>query len=408
MASFREGTIDYARHNEETRALWDAFGRREAPRAPCVAGGSISNYFLNPDLNTRGLEFRQYFENVDVQIQAQLEFQEWLRFHVLCDREMGVPADGWQLATDFQNSYEASWFGCEVVYHPGLIPDTLPLLTGEAREVYDLADPDPLKDGLVGRAVEFFDAMTERCTSLEHMRVPVKPPGAITGEGSDGPFDAAVKLRGSEVMLDMLVEPDCFHALMDYITRNIIRRIRALKEYRWSRVPGSSDAGKLKTPHFCLADDAVAMLSLEQYRDYVFPYHRRLLDELFEPGELFVHLCGNATHLFKFMVENLGARAFDTGFPVDHGALRRALGPDVLIAGGPTVMRIKDGPAEAIERDVRAICESGALEGGRFTFIAANNMAPRTPVEHVEAFWEAVKRHGAFTREAGEGSQERR
>jgi len=71
-------------------------------------------------------------------------------------------------------------------------------------------------------------------------------------------------------------------------------------------------------------------------------------------------------------------------------------------------MRIKDGPAEAIERDVQAICESGALEGGRFTFIAANNMAPRTPVEHVEAFWEAVKRHGAFTREAGEGSQERR
>lgn len=398
MSSFLGRTIDFERHNEEVRALLAAFEQRRAPRAPCVAGGSISNYFLNPELNTRRLEFRQYFEDVEVQVRAQLEFQQWVRFNLLCDREMGVPTDGWQLATDFQNSYEASWFGCRLVYHPGLIPDTLPALDS-LESVRDLADPDPLKDGLVGRAVEFFDAMLEMCPRLEHLGAPVRPPGAITGEGSDGPFDAAVKLRGSVVLLEMLLFPDRFHALMEYITRNIIRRVKALKEYRWSRVPNSPDTGRMQNPGFCLADDAVAMLSLEQYREHVFPHHRRIVQELAVPGRLFVHLCGSATHLFPIMVEKLGATGFDTGFPVDHGALRKTLGPDVLIAGGPTVMRIKDGPAAAIDADVRSICESGALEGGRFHFIAANNMAPCTPVEHVEALWNAVKRYGAFCRE---------
>lgn len=396
MASFLSRPVDFVRHNEEVRALWDAFDRREAPRAPCVVGGSISNYFLNPDLNTRGWEFRDYFEDVHVQIRAQLEFQEWLSHHVLCDREMGVPADGWQLATDFQNSWEASWFGCELVYHPGLIPDTLPVLADDPDRVYELPDPDPLRDGLVGRAVEFFDAMVEICPTLEHRGAPVRPPAAITGEGTDGPFDCAVKMRGPDVMLDMLAEPERFHALMDYITRNIIRRIRALKEHRWRRLPGSPDAGVFRRKNFWLADDAIAMLSVEHYTEHVLPYHRRIVEEFCEPGTLFVHLCGDATRHFPTIVRELGACGFDTGFPVDHGALRRTLGPDVVIAGGPTVMLIKDGPAEAIETEVRRICESGALEGGRFYFIAANNMAPRTPVEHVAAFYDAVRRHAIF------------
>ncbi|MEJ5298609.1 MAG: hypothetical protein WHZ52_11295, partial [Armatimonadota bacterium] len=54
------------------------------------------------------------------------------------------------------------------------------------------------------------------------------------------------------------------------------------------------------------------------------------------------------------------------------------------------------GPVEAIEAEVRRICDSGALEGGRFYFIAANNMAPCTPVEHITAFYDAVRRYATF------------
>ncbi len=396
MSSFLQRKVDFVRHNEEVRELVQAFNEGTARRAPCVVGGSITNYFLNPELNTEGLEFQQFFEDIDVQIRAQLEYQKWQRFNLLCDREMGVPEDGWYLATDLQNSFDASWFGCKVIYQQGCLPDTVPMITQDPAQVYDLEDPDPLRDGLIGRSVEFFDAMVEKCPSLEYMGVPVRPPIRLLGEGTDGPFEAAVKIRGSEVMLDMLTEPDCFHALMDFITRNLINRIRTLKEYRWSRIPDSPDVGKYRQPIFYMADDSVAMLSIEHYRDYVLPYHRRIVEEFSEPGGLYMHLCGNATRLFPCIAEELGALGFDTGFPVDHGALRRALGPDVLIVGGPTVMLLKDGTPESIDAEVRRISESGALEGGKFQFIAANNLAPQTPIENTEAFWESVKRWAAF------------
>ena len=64
------------------------------------------------------------------------------------------------------------------------------------------------------------------------------------------------------------------------------------------------------------------------------------------------------------------------------------------INGGPTVMTVKDGPPARIREEVRRICASGVMEGGRFQLIAANNLAPCTPVEHLEALYEAAQEFG--------------
>jgi len=52
-----------------------------------------------------------------------------------------------------------------------------------------------------------------------------------------------------------------------------------------------------------------------------------------------IHLCGDATHHFKFLKEHLRVNSFDTGFPVDHGELRQELGTEVQMTGGATVMK---------------------------------------------------------------------
>ena len=87
---------------------------------------------------------------------------------------------------------------------------------------------------------------------------------------------------------------------------------------------------------------------------------------------------------------------FDTGFPVNHGALRQELGPDVTIQGGPTVMEIKNGTPESIAAEVKRICHSGVMNGGRFIMIAANNIAPFTPVENIQTFYAATKHYGRY------------
>ena len=41
----------------------------------------------------------------------------------------------------------------------------------------------------------------------------------------------------------------------------------------------------------------------------------------------------------------LGVMSFDTGFPIDFGLVRQALGPEVTINGGPHVELLRQGPA---------------------------------------------------------------
>jgi len=148
--------------------------------------------------------------------------------------------------------------------------------------------------------------------------------------------------------------------------------------------------------NFGLADDSIALLSVARYREHILPYHRRLVAEFSDGGPTSIHLCGDATRHFPLIRDELNVRSFDTGFPVDFGALRAALGPEVQILGGPSIMELKAGPADAVRRRVAEICSSGVMEGGRFVLREGNNLAPRTPVEHVEAMYEAALLHGGY------------
>ncbi|MCG2661822.1 MAG: hypothetical protein L6437_16445 [Kiritimatiellae bacterium] len=120
------------------------------------------------------------------------------------------------------------------------------------------------------------------------------------------------------------------------------------------------------------------------------------MEEFSDGSPVSIHLCGDATRHFKFLRDRLNVQAFDTGFPVDFAWLRQELGPDVQVNGGPTIMLLKDGKPEQIRKEVKRICASGIMEGGRFVLREANNMAPCTPIENVEAMYAAGKEFGRY------------
>jgi uroporphyrinogen-III decarboxylase len=389
--------IDSQEHNEEVRRVWDAYSKRQPYRVPVSVSGSIRNLFGNPAINDTAYTFEDFFNSPEAQIACQLAYQRWQRYNLLCDREMGPPTRGWQIAIDFQNSYEAAWMGCPFVFHGNDVPDTREILKEDKRRLYHLKPPDPPWSGtLLARALEFFEYMQAHCPQREFEGCPVLPPTALPGEGTDGPFDLAYKLRGAtEVCIDMLEDPGYFHDLMTFLTDHIIERIKALRQWRWKRFPGCPDEGQFRRP-YGFADDAIALISAEQYERFVFPYHCRLVEAFSDGGPTSVHLCGDATRHFRFLRDRLRVRSFDTGFPVDFGALRRDLGPDIEIYGGPTVMLLKNGSPAAIREEVRRVCSSGIMEGGRFVLREANNLAPCTPVANVVAFYEAGKEFGRY------------
>jgi len=397
MSTFLQNLPDFTRHNQEAHRVWDAYKAGKPIRVPVSITGSVTNYIQNSELNTRGYSFKDYFENPETQILVQLDYQDYQRHNWLCDRPMGLPDDGWQLSVDFQNSYDASWFGCELVYMDRYLPDTLPMLSECKEKLYDLPEILPLNGGLIGRGIDFRDAMKTYCNKNTYKDRPILPPIFFLGEGTDGVLDLAYKLRGAEnILIDMYEDENYFHDLMDYITRNLIHRMTALRERRWTEEPESEDYMQMKSSAFGLADDAITMISHETYKEFVFPYHKRFVDAFSDGSGISMHLCGANMQHFEGLSKDLGVKSFDTGYPIDFEKFRSLVGPDVAINGGPTVMRLKDGPIEAIESEVKRILGTGVAESGKFVMIAANNLAPQTPVEHIAAMYNAVKKYGTY------------
>jgi uroporphyrinogen-III decarboxylase len=87
----------------------------------------------------------------------------------------------------------------------------------------------------------------------------------------------------------------------------------------------------------------------------------------------------------------LGCYEFETGFPIDFGAIRAQLGPEVTIHGGPDIMLLRDGTPAKVAARTRQILESGVLEGGKFVLREGNNLASRTPFENLDAMYQTAR-----------------
>jgi uroporphyrinogen-III decarboxylase len=128
----------------------------------------------------------------------------------------------------------------------------------------------------------------------------------------------------------------------------------------------------------------------------VLPFHRRLVEEFGSKGPNSIHLCGDVSRLLPVIQRELNVQSFDTGFPVEHGVLRQALGPEAQIMGGPHIALVRSGPPESLRAEVRRILGSGVTAGGRFILHEGNNLPPGTPPEHIAAMYETCRQYGQY------------
>jgi len=371
----RLADFDFARHNAEVRQMWETFNAGRPVRLPIILGINARFFMHHRSANPDGLDFQRYSENPDVMFDALLRFQRWSRFNILQDAELGMP-EAWNIAPDFQNYYEAGWFGCPVRYLDGQVPDTVPVFADAPEKVMDRGIPDPF-GGLMARIREYYEHFRRRAARETFLDRPVKVSVPVCG--TDGPMTAACNLFGPEfVCTAMVAEPRRLERLLEFITEAIIRRMIAWRKLAGIPVPQDG---------FSFADDSVALISTSMYCDHILPWHRRLCDALATAAPRAIHLCGDATRHFVVIRDQLNVRSFDTGFPVDFGQLRRQLGPLVRIQGGPHVALLRDGTPEQVRRETLRILESGVLEGRLFVLREGNNLAPGTPLENTEAMY---------------------
>ncbi len=381
-------THDWTKHNEEVKAVWQAYRDRKPIRVPFILGINPRLTMFDHPANPKNITFEQYISDASLMLERQLEHVNWVRHNIPHDIEMGLP-EKWHIYVDFQNIYEAAWFGCPVRYCDGQVPDTDPLLNDDnKRMLFDMGIPDPFTGGMQKKAFEMRDALLELTSGgYEYLGRPVEV-GLVPGLGTDGPMTVCCNIRGAaEFCLDLATDPSYASELLSYVTDAIIVRIKA---YRSHFGFPEKDQGS------GFADDSIALLSPTMYEEFILPLHRRILDAFSLGGPNSVHLCGDATRHFPMLSEKLNIKSFDTGFPVDFTWLRSALGPDVEILGGPSIPFLKTATLEETLAESKRILESGITQGGRFILREGNNLSPDIPLENIEAMYLAAKTFGRY------------
>ncbi len=381
----RLANYDIAAHNAEVKRCWEAYSAGKPYRTPVMVGLATRFYIYNDEVNTGRLSFREYSENPDRMFEFQLHWQRWTRFNILQDAELGLPAK-WTVYPDFQNYYEAAWFGCPVLYLENQVPDTTPAFADCPERVLERGLPEPL-GGLMARGVDWYERMKTRAARETFLDRPIEV--VVPCLGTDGPFTCACNLFGPDVACEMMAgEPERFHRLLEFITEATIRRLVALRKR--ANIPVPQDG-------FFFADDSVALISTAMFREHVLPHHQKLCAALATDKPRGIHLCGDSTRHFLTLRDDLNIQTFDTGYPVDFGGLRRQLGPQVRIQGGPPIEFLRTATPAQVRDRVREIMQSGILGGGLFVLREGNNTAPGTPLENLRALYYAGRERGKLT-----------
>lgn len=384
--------MDFSRHNEEVKKLLQQEKQGCCERVLMSLAMNPRMILSDPLLNPNRITFQEYFENPQVMLEVQCRFREYCSESLISDRIMGfcnlpelVPYP------DFQNVLEGVIFGCGIAYHGCLEPGTR-ICAGEDTKYDLLKNTKPLTEplgGIVSTLVDydgFFRRKKEE--GYTYKGKPLGEPGRA-GLGTDGPFTIACNLIGATLACAALLEePEFMTELLDYITEGIIARIKALRRYYG--LPKISKS-------FAFADDSIALLSIGTYEEMILPCHKKLITSLSDGSEPnSIHLCGDASRFFPLLVKELHISTFDTGFPIDHGAIVRELGPDITIYGGVHVETLRSGSPEAIDKNVRSILTAVKPYTRRFIIKEANNLSPGTPPENITAMHEAVKKYGYY------------
>lgn len=373
--------------DDEKEELWKRYLDHSPVRVPMIFGLNNRVVLLDGRINATGLTYDQVFARPEAMLNAQLLFSYVARkrYHHFCDWPTELP-EVWHLGVQYQNVFEAPFFGCDINFYPDQVPDTTPILDDDNKQsIFDIDISRPLEREPFKTICEMTDFLVDYVKDKTFLDRPIviDPPGYV---GSDGPLTVAMNVRGPGVLLDMIEEPEYADKLFRFILDAALNRRNALI----ARYHLPSNAS-------WLADDSIALISTDQYREMILPHHRYWYESVgSEFGKRGIHLCGDATRHFPILKEELGVTSFDTGFPVDFARLRNTLGPAVEISGGVEIGTLTNGSPKQVYERSRDIITSGIMDGGRFIFREGNNLPPNVPWANLAAMYKAVQDFGTY------------
>src|SRR5438132_1659582 len=280
---------------------------------------------------------------------------------------------------------EAEAFGCKVKYSDYVVPSIEGHVLEDKANLAALRMPDPYKTARL-------PGFIEQCEAL----VKAAPPAAM-GAVAVGPWTIAMLLRNPEMMLlDTFEDPQFIHDLMRVTTD-------------FCKVWGDAIVKTKIGLSFSEPTASISLVSPDNYRDFIAPYHKELVD-YFKAKKvgLTTHICGTTYPIFEDII---GCGFTTVSFDLDQQAdpklhvdqLERfvevAKGRAVAI-GNVDATRFEKTTKEEMEADVRRCIDAAAKHSG-FILSTSCEIPPRSNPEIVKWFMDSAHDFGRYERILG-------
>ncbi|HCG99858.1 MAG TPA: uroporphyrinogen decarboxylase [Actinobacteria bacterium] len=171
----------------------------------------------------------------------------------------------------------------------------------------------------------------------------------------------------------MYEAPQAWHALMEKLAEIVTRYLRM-----------QIDAGAQAVQMF---DSWVGALSPNDYREFVMPYSKLVMDNLADAGVPRIHFANNASTLLE-LVSEAGGDVVGIDWRINLDEAWRRIGYDKAIQGNFDPIALF-GPIESIEARVKDILDRTDGRAGHI-FNLGHGIHKETPVEHAKALVDAV------------------
>lgn len=238
-------------------------------------------------------------------------------------------------------------------------------LLADKTRLASLKVPDPLSGG----------RMTNGVHAVQLLRKKVGQDKIVEG-WIEGPIAEAADLRGiNTVMLDFYDDPQFVRDLFEFVIEMELRFAKAQIE------AGIDVMG--------VGDAAASLIGPQLYKEFVWPYEKKLVDGLHKLGtKVRLHICGNTRFALTEMGQ-LGCEIVDLDYPASIAEARARMGPQQVLLGNINPVQVlRGGTPETV---TTAIAQCHREAGPRYIVGAGCEIPRDTRHENVRALAEYAR-----------------
>ena len=212
---------------------------------------------ISPEIKTEytGAKLGEYYTDPYIKMNVQLESER------MFSELYGLPVKKNISAAGGLSYVAVSLLGAQIEFPEDHPPEIRERRIKSIEDIDDIKLGDPYKSGIMPMILEHFEYMKRKAEGTD-----IKVDAGIGG--IQGPFTTAVILRGMDMFMDIILNPDESKILLEKCTEANISVIRMVAEL----------SGR-KAESIWMGDDYGGMMSPDMYQEFSYPYLKKVYEK---------------------------------------------------------------------------------------------------------------------------------